>query len=356
MENSKIMTEHRAFARERKMAPIAFSRCAFALLLFLVTASVVITVLLYSMVNILGADRAFEFFYNPYVQYALQVVVMYVIAFSLFLLVTRGMSRTYYERRKMGFGQFTVLFFISQFLMLFGSYVSSFISFLISPSGAQSSVVSEFISDTPIWLVVLVVVIIAPIIEEFVFRKILIDRLSVYGDRLAVVVSSVAFGLFHGNLEQLLYATLLGVLFGYIYTKTRNIGHSILLHMLVNLMGGVVPLIAMNSANEVARIAEGGGENAIALLVHLLAVYGFIFVRFGFALCGLILLLWAFFAKKIRFSRKCYIKLPSRTVFRCAFFNFGTILFIGYTAVQIALVINPALLENVLSFLYGVIS
>ena len=48
------------------------------------------------------------------------------------------------------------------------------------------------------------------------FRKLIIDRMSIYGDKLAIIVSSIAFGLFHGNFYQIFYATLIGFILGYV--------------------------------------------------------------------------------------------------------------------------------------------
>ena len=74
---------------------------------------------------------------------------------------------------------------------------------------------SDLIETTPLWLVFLVVVIIGPIVEELMFRKLMIDRLGRYGDAVAITVSSIAFGLFHGNFYQFFYAAMLGFVLGY---------------------------------------------------------------------------------------------------------------------------------------------
>ena len=48
-------------------------------------------------------------------------------------------------------------------------------------------------------MIILTSVIIAPVMEELVFRKYLVDRLVPYGQKTAVVLSGLFFGLFHGN-------------------------------------------------------------------------------------------------------------------------------------------------------------
>ena len=56
-------------------------------------------------------------------------------------------------------------------------------------------------------------VILAPIVEELVFRKLIIDRTAKYGQTVAIIASGLMFGLFHGNLNQFAYALVLGCFF-----------------------------------------------------------------------------------------------------------------------------------------------
>ena len=65
-------------------------------------------------------------------------------------------------------------------------------------------------------------VIVGPIFEEWLFRKQLIDHTRKYGEKTAILLSGLAFGLFHMNLFQFFYAFLLGLMFGYVYTRTSS--------------------------------------------------------------------------------------------------------------------------------------
>lgn len=100
--------------------------------------------------------------------------------------------------------------------------------------------VQTLLSGTDFWQSILFVGIVAPILEEFFFRKLLIDRLRGYGDKLAIIVSALLFGMFHMNLSQIFYAIGVGLVFGYIYCKTGKIWLSILLHGTFNLFSGVI--------------------------------------------------------------------------------------------------------------------
>ncbi len=124
----------------------------------------------------------------------------------------------------------------------------------------QENPVMDLIGEMNPWTVFLSTVVVAPIMEELMFRKILIDRIVPFGQKAAVVVSGVAFGLFHGNFYQFFYACILGMIFAYLYSSTGRIGYTIILHMMINLAGGVVPVVLLQGLDGFSA------ETAFALL------------------------------------------------------------------------------------------
>ena len=89
----------------------------------------------------------------------------------------------------------------------------------------------------PLWLLLAVVVVLGPIAEELLFRRMILGRIKYYfGSRWAIVISALLFGIYHGNMVQFVYAGLLGLGFGYIYDKSGNIRISIVAHMCLNLL------------------------------------------------------------------------------------------------------------------------
>ncbi len=81
----------------------------------------------------------------------------------------------------------------------------------------------------------LMVAVAAPILEETLFRGIILKALlKKHAPYTAILWSAIAFGIFHLNPWQFLYATVLGLLLGYIYWKTKSLFYPILIHMLLN--------------------------------------------------------------------------------------------------------------------------
>lgn len=86
----------------------------------------------------------------------------------------------------------------------------------------------------PMVLNILLGCLIAPLSEEYLFRRLLLERLRPYGDRFAILASALCFGLFHGNLNQFFYAFAVGALFSYITLRTGQLRYTILIHATAN--------------------------------------------------------------------------------------------------------------------------
>lgn len=86
----------------------------------------------------------------------------------------------------------------------------------------------------------------APIAEELLFRGLVLRKLEPYGKRFAIVFSAFVFGVFHGNLVQIPYAFLVGLVLGYVALE-HNILWAMVLHMINNLVLGdmVIRLTSM---------------------------------------------------------------------------------------------------------------
>lgn len=102
-------------------------------------------------------------------------------------------------------------------------------------SASYGDVEASIYSATLFWQV-LSAGIIAPILEEVVFRGILFGNYRAsLGAWPSIIISAVIFGLMHYNLVQFVYAFLLGVFFAYLMEKTGELWTCILAHITANL-------------------------------------------------------------------------------------------------------------------------
>ena len=213
---------------------------------------------------------------------------------------------------------------------LFGMFAKQFP--LAFQNGLELGGLTGIIVDSPIWLRAAVVGIMAPIIEELIFRKILIDCMIPYGKKVAIIVSGLMFGLFHGNFSQGVFATGTGFLWAYIYVKTGKIRYSIGYHMLMNLVTsvGTISIVrgVVDTVNEIGPYWQRTDRtltNKLVALLILLFVWFLILV--GLAIAGFVLLI----VKRKTFSiNESEEPMTNARAFAIVFSNPGMWLFFGF--------------------------
>ena len=84
----------------------------------------------------------------------------------------------------------------------------------------------------------LCVVVAAPILEELIFRGIMLDGLlKKYSPVKSILISSFLFGFVHLNPLQFVAGLFFGVFIGWSYYKTKSLSLTIIIHATVNLVG-----------------------------------------------------------------------------------------------------------------------
>ena len=253
---------------------------------------------------------------------------IYLVGVPLGILWMKQVPSFSIPQKKLPVKYFFILPLISLFLLYAGNIagiaVTSFIKVFVHSSYANP--LNAFVSQQSVYLKILFMVILAPVIEEFVFRKILIDRMHVHGGKIAVVTSALMFGLFHGNTSQLFYAFTLGLLFGYVYLKTGRLRYTIALHMLINFLGSVVaPYLAESASNSLMSVPEIQEATAIQIFTpQMILLIIYLLALIALALAGLVL-----FVKECRemwFAIE-ENQLPHRETLRIAWCNPGMLVF-----------------------------
>lgn len=125
------------------------------------------------------------------------------------------------------------------------------------------------------WIAVGVLV---PIAEEMVFRgAILRTLLTLCGHRWrwgAIVLSALLFGLAHGNMAQLLNATLLGCLLGWLYYRSGSIAPGIVFHMVNNSVAVLLVRLIPGSADmQLVDLFAGDTPRLILFMLCALCVF-----------------------------------------------------------------------------------
>lgn len=122
-----------------------------------------------------------------------------------------------------------------------------------------------------LWLT-LGIVIMAPIAEELLFRGIIQGELRrVMPEWLAVVIQAVLFAAFHMQPVQMTYVIIPGLLLGFAYAWSGSIYIPIIMHIIFNFLGSVVPSLVADQ--ETASMIVSLAEIAFILVGALALVY-----------------------------------------------------------------------------------
>ena len=222
-----------------------FSKIGINYLIYAISALIIQII----AVNILGvANNSLLYDFN--VITILSAISNYVLPFPILFYLMKKIDAQTLEKQNLSLKTFLLYLSITFTLMWIGNIVGLAITSALGTifQTEITNPVEKLINSSDIWLNLILISVAGPIFEEIFFRKFLIDRTIKYGARVSIILSAVIFGFFHGNISQFFYAFLLGGFFAYVYIKTGKIIYPIILHIIVNLMGSVVSLFVVQSA------------------------------------------------------------------------------------------------------------
>lgn len=135
------------------------------------------------------------------------------------------------------------------------------------------------------------IVIAAPIIEELIFRGIILDGLlQRYSPIKSIILSSILFGIVHLNPWQFVSALIIGLFSGWVYYRTRKLSLSILIHLVNNLVAflGMYFMDAETMMNESLTELYGGFTYLILIIIGaiLVSILGIFLLRKEFSALG----------------------------------------------------------------------
>lgn len=272
---------------------------------------------------------------NNTLSFLCAMLPMYVIAYPIiFLMLKTVPAYTGLEKKKM-----KPLHIIAAFAMTFSAaYICNLIANMIT-------MVIGIIKQSPVQNVILdltgsihplanlfIIAICAPVMEELLFRKFIVDRTVQYGEGVAIVFSGLVFGFFHGNLVQFMYATTLGMFFAFIYIKTGNIIYTTILHFLQNFISSFVAVLILEKSGYMELMEVISGEVTESELMQVIMdnaaglclFAAYIIIVLCVVLAGIILFLVNM--KKFTVGTREVI-IPKGSRFKTLFLNVGVILY-----------------------------
>lgn len=83
----------------------------------------------------------------------------------------------------------------------------------------------------PFAMQVILLAVIPPLVEELIFRGIFFGSYRKAGMTGAALMSGLLFGCFHLNINQALYAFVMGIVFAYMVEATGSLWSSVIAHL-----------------------------------------------------------------------------------------------------------------------------
>lgn len=116
------------------------------------------------------------------------------------------------------------------------SHVNAFLVDVFSFGMLNTSKAVDVTTNSNVELVLLffTLAVIPAFVEEFLFRGLVLSNLLPYGRTTAILASGLLFGIMHQDVSQLFYATVAGIVLGFVYVKTQSIWPGVLLHFCNN--------------------------------------------------------------------------------------------------------------------------
>ncbi len=293
-------------------AKACYNRVALGAVVMLLTFQVIVTG------AILALNAAHADLDNIWLTMFLQDFVLYLIAMPLGLLTMRSAKPVPTQQFSMTPGRFCLLLLMCLPIMYGGNIIGIVLAGLVSGGKASNSLETTF--SQSVWANLVFTVIAAPLMEEWFFRKQVISRLRRFGEKPAILISAIIFGMGHANIYQFFYAFGLGLLWGWIYMRTSRLRYTIAMHMFVNLNGSILSSWAAE-ATERKDVWAAIGTMYLLLMM-------------GGAIAGLVLLI---------VKRSMFIfytapeQLPKGQAGPVAFGNVGMIMFIVVAVLLTAL-------------------
>ncbi|MGI6167852.1 MAG: CPBP family intramembrane glutamic endopeptidase [Eubacteriales bacterium] len=279
---------------------------------------------------------------------------MYLVATPVFCIIALPIPKSAPGESSLNTGRWFAFLWISIAIAYTGSIIGNSVMMTIDTITRRENVnvVSDVLQKSNFLASFIAVVLLAPVFEEVIFRKIIIDRTRAYGEKTAIFLSALMFALFHGNLYQYFYAFGLGLVFGYVYLKTGRVIYTILLHMTINFANGIVPSwiikkIDLDKLQEISeKLSETLSDSATneqlkelmveiePMVPYLIALFVYGLLLMGAVAAGIAQLIIN--RKKISFAEP-QIKLPRDRTVSTIFLNFGMIAMVAVCTVLFAL-------------------
>lgn len=153
-------------------------------------------------------------------------------------------------------------------MCMLSNIINSYVLTFFSEIGLSVPDTPQTMVNTPASLAInlFTLAVLPALLEEMIYRGCILRTLRPYGNWFAVIISSMLFSLMHGNLRQIPFAFIVGLVLGLLYVVTDNIWMPIAVHFTNNAISVLMEYFGFSLTEESVGV------------FYALVIYGLVFV------------------------------------------------------------------------------
>lgn len=182
-----------------------------------------------------------------------------VLPFALFLFIGKRRLEDTILVEKTGFVTGVLMVFAGLFICMAMNIPANLISALLEGAGLNGSSNTENFTVGSVWDVItllVAVVLVAPVTEEFAFRGITVAVMRRWGAWPAVIFSGLIFAMAHYSFQAMPVVLMGGLVMALLYVWTRNIWVNIFVHFLNNLVATLPIIVEYYAGTDAANLVN----------------------------------------------------------------------------------------------------
>ncbi len=134
----------------------------------------------------------------------------------------------------------------------------------------------------PNFILYMYICVIGPVLEELLYRGVLLQSLKKYNHTFAIVVSALIFGMMHQNISQCILGISIGIPLAMLTLKSNSIVPAIITHIIVNTSASVISLLLLSDGGTAYQkmlennVLPTSGMPFVGLIIAFIWRYGFL--------------------------------------------------------------------------------
>lgn len=271
------------YREERRGLRRTVSRLAFCALAAFPLSQIIGVVL--SLVLAAAGSDLFLLTEDTALYYLLTGLLSYLTVFLPFLIFLLASHRPLTEAIRTEHTPFLtgiLLVFAGLFVCFIMNVPVNFLADLAESAGLNGEINTDSmtVSSIPdLVTLILAVVLIAPVVEEFCYRGVVVSALRRWGDLTAALVSALLFAMAHFSFLALPVVFVGGFVMAYLYVRTGNLWVNIAIHFLNNLFATLPIMLGYFFGESIV----GPANDAVVLAVLVLGICSLAFLLLRFA-------------------------------------------------------------------------